>query len=280
MEVSIICNTYNHEKYIEDALKGFVMQQTTFPFEVLIHDDASTDGTAAIIRKYEKKYPELIKPIYQKVNQYSQGIKITQTFQLPRAGGRYIATCEGDDYWTDPKKLQKQYEAMEAHAEVDLCATAADLEEAVSGNIYGESMALPETGIISAKQIISIGGGIVATSSLFGRKEFYMNWLPFYQLLPYDYTAEINGALRGGLLFLAEKMVVYRARVPGGWTCRMKRNLTGKINHMNRQIDMLHQLDKDTKKKYHICIQRKIFTLYCKIVFLSFKRFLGHQGDI
>ena len=113
--VSIDCITYNHEAYIRDALEGFLMQKTDFTFEVLIHDDASTDQTANIIRKYEKKYPDIIKPIYQKDNQYSKGIQISRQFQYPRARGKYIAICEGDDYWIDPYKLQKQVDFLEAH---------------------------------------------------------------------------------------------------------------------------------------------------------------------
>lgn len=111
--VSICCTTYNHEPFIEDALEGFLIQETDFPFEILIHDDASTDKTAEIIRKYEKKYPSLIKPIYQDVNQYSIGRKPMPEFNYPRAKGKYIAICEGDDYWTDPKKLQIQIEFLE-----------------------------------------------------------------------------------------------------------------------------------------------------------------------
>lgn len=106
--VSISCITYNHEDYIRDAIEGFLMQKTTFPVEILIHDDASTDKTADIIREYEKKYPHLIKPIYQTENQYSKGIGVSATYQYPRANGNYITLCEGDDYWTDPYMLQKQ----------------------------------------------------------------------------------------------------------------------------------------------------------------------------
>ena len=106
--VSVICNVFNHEAYIRDALEGFVSQKTNFPFEVLIHDDASTDKSADIIHEYEAKYPNLIKPIYQTQNQYSRGGGITRKFQIPRVKGKYIAMCEGDDYWTDENKLQKQ----------------------------------------------------------------------------------------------------------------------------------------------------------------------------
>jgi len=110
--VSILCITYNHEKYIEDAIKGFLMQESDFSFEIIIHDDASTDGTADIIRKYEAKYPKLIKPIYQTKNQFSQGLKPGEVI-FPRAKGKYIALCDGDDYWCDKDKLQKQVEYLE-----------------------------------------------------------------------------------------------------------------------------------------------------------------------
>lgn len=111
--VSICCVFYCHESYVEDALKGFLSQETDFPFEILINDDASTDGTADIIREYEIKYPGLIKPIYQTENQYSKGLKINHTYNFPRAKGRYIAMCDGDDYWTSNVKLQTQFEILE-----------------------------------------------------------------------------------------------------------------------------------------------------------------------
>lgn len=121
--VSISCITYNHENYIEDALIGFLIQETDFPFEVLIHDDASTDKTAKIIRKYEKKYPSIVKPIYQKENQHSKGIKPNRVYNFPRAKGKYIALCEGDDYWIDPYKLQKQYDILENNPNYGLVHT-------------------------------------------------------------------------------------------------------------------------------------------------------------
>lgn len=119
--VSITCTAYNHEKFIRDTIEGFLMQKTTFPFEILIHDDASTDNTAEIIKEYELKYPDLIKPIYQKENQLSKGISIILNYTLPRAKGKYIAMCEGDDFWTDPDKLQKQIDFLESNSDYSLC---------------------------------------------------------------------------------------------------------------------------------------------------------------
>lgn len=119
--VSISCITYNHAPYIRQCLDSFLMQQCDFNYEILIHDDASTDGTSDIIREYQKKYPEIIKPIIQKENQWSQGIRgMMARFNFPRAKGKYIALCEGDDYWTDPLKLQKQVDFLETNPEYSL----------------------------------------------------------------------------------------------------------------------------------------------------------------
>lgn len=124
--VSICCITYNHEPYIKQTLDGFVNQITNFKYEVLIHDDASKDYAQNIIKYYESKYPELIKPIYQKVNQFSIGnYYVNENFNFPRAKGKYIAICEGDDYWIDNYKLQKQIDFLENNPEYGLCYTKA-----------------------------------------------------------------------------------------------------------------------------------------------------------
>lgn len=125
--VSISCLTYNHEPFIRQCLNGFVMQKTSFTYEVLIHDDASTDKTADIIHEYEQKYPEIIKPIYEKENQWNKGRKGTIIFNLPRAKGKYIALCEGDDYWIDPHKLQKQVDFLEDNPEYAMVYTLSQI---------------------------------------------------------------------------------------------------------------------------------------------------------
>ena len=123
--VSIICTVYNHESFLRNALDGFVMQKTNFPFEIIISDDASTDSSADIIREYEKKYPKLFVPFYYKENQYSKGIPFFANDLLAKSKGKYIALCEGDDYWTDPYKLQKQVDFLEANKDFAICATNA-----------------------------------------------------------------------------------------------------------------------------------------------------------
>lgn len=120
--VSVCCLVYNHEPYLRECFEGFVMQKTTFPIEILVHDDASTDYSADIIREYTAKYPDIFKPIYQTENQYSKGVDV-YSINANRAKGKYIAVCEGDDYWTDSMKLQKQVEFLEENEDVGLVAT-------------------------------------------------------------------------------------------------------------------------------------------------------------
>lgn len=120
--VSICCITYNHEKFIKDCIEGFLMQKTDFDFEILIHDDSSTDDTQEIIKTYVKKDPS-IKAILQSENKYSRGINPFIEYLVPEAKGKYIAICEGDDYWTDPLKLQKQVDFLEANPDYIMCFT-------------------------------------------------------------------------------------------------------------------------------------------------------------
>jgi len=120
--VTIMCITYNHEKFIAEALEGFINQKTNFRIEAIVHDDASTDGTAAIIREYAEKYPSIIKPIFETENLYSKKDGSLNRIMAAHIRGHYVAYCEGDDYWTDPLKLQKQVDFLEAHPDYSLVA--------------------------------------------------------------------------------------------------------------------------------------------------------------
>lgn len=124
--VAIHCLAYNHEPYIRECLEGFVMQKTNFKFVAIVHDDASTDRTADVIREYEAKYPEIIKPIYETENQYSKrdgSLGRIMDAAIDATGAKYVAMCEGDDYWTDPYKLQKQVDVLEKDETLMACAT-------------------------------------------------------------------------------------------------------------------------------------------------------------
>ncbi len=247
--VSVITNAYNQEKYIRDTLDGFLMQKTDFGFECLVHDDASTDSTADIIREYENRYPDIIRPTYEIENQYSQHVFLEQAFHYPKAFGEYIAECEGDDYWTDPYKLQKQVEALETHPDVDICAHAAMVEE--NGKITGEYQPNHKAGILPVEDVILGGGGFVATASLMYRKSVVENIPKFHQIDMVDYGMQILGSLRGGMLFLEDNMAVYRYMAEGSWTEAMRKSREKKKANCDLMIRMLEQLDIDTKKRFH-----------------------------
>ena len=121
--VSICCAAYNHAPYIAQALESFLAQEAPFSIEILVHDDASTDGTQEILREYARRYPDVVKPLFETENQYSKGVAIDPTFNYPRARGKYIALCEGDDLWSDPHKLRRQVDYMEAHPDCTFCFT-------------------------------------------------------------------------------------------------------------------------------------------------------------
>lgn len=251
--VSVVCVTYNHAAFIRDALEGFVAQQAPWPFEVLVHDDASTDGTAEIVREYERRYPELIRGVYQTENQYSKGVNISRTFLHPLIRGRYVALCEGDDYWTDPHKLEKQVAALEAHPGLDICAhRTLRLQD---GRPRGHIAPALWDGVIPAKRVILGGGPFVATGSLLLRREAYLRQTPFREILANDYSLQIQGSLRGGMYYLHDCMSVYRKGTPGSWS-GLKRHRNAAFRQQRRQ--MLEALDAYTEGRYHRFILRRL----------------------
>lgn len=207
--VSICCITYNHEPYIRDCLEGILMQKFNFPLEVLIHDDASTDHTADIIREYEAKYPNIIKPIYQKENQYSRGVAISSTYVYPRAQGKYIAMCEGDDYWIDPHKLQKQYDFMESHPECSVCSTGFEILTQKDGSKKTVASEENVTGDLSS----FVNGKLhIQTCTVFARRELFLK-IP--RLDPQNYfVGDLNLCCHllenGKCCFLRDVTSVYR----------------------------------------------------------------------
>ena len=256
--VSIICNAYNHEPYIADAIDSFLMQKTNFTYEVLIHDDASTDKTADIIRIYEKKYPSIIKPIYQKENQYSQGIKVG-LLNIKRARGKYVAFCEGDDYWTDPYKLQKQIDFMENNTKYSLCVHAATKIDAVTNKRIKDVRPSRFSKDFSTEEVIFFGGGLFATSSMLFRRKNSMVRPDFYNNSPVgDYPLTIFLSLIGNVYYIDEFMSTYRYAVPGSWTDREFSNIEKKVKHFKLIEGMLKELDEYTKNTYSDTIKKTI----------------------
>lgn len=228
--VSILCLAYNHEKYIRQALDGFVSQKTDFCFEVIIHDDASTDATAEIIREYERRYPQIIRPIYQKENQYRKGVNIGDTYLYPKVRGKYIAECEGDDYWVDPCKLQKQIDFLEEHTDYLLVHTRCMFVNAENQEIIPDNNTL-----LTIEQRVRNGdvffdllnyGNFVLTASVVYRRSALVSiygkiesrfWL--------DYSLFLLLAARGKFYRFPQIMTAYR-RHTSGLSYEVSRNST------------------------------------------------------
>lgn len=255
--VSISCITYNHENFIKEALDSILMQETNFNYEILIHDDASTDSTPDIIKEYEEKYPDLIKPIYQKNNQYSKGIKVN-AMNVERALGKYIAICEGDDYWTNPHKLQEQFDYMQDHPECSVCVHAGHSVNLDSKVI--DKPLRPNNGnkIYNIGEIISGGGGLFATNSIFYRRELCLERPKFFNTSPVgDYPLIIYLSLKGSVYYVDKFMSTHRINVPGSWTKSTLRNFGMLLSYYERTILMLNELDEYTRFEYNKVIKER-----------------------
>lgn len=229
--VSICCVTYNHEEYIEDALKSFLMQETDFSYEILIHDDASTDSTQKIIKKYEKLYPDIIKPIYQTENQHSKNIRVTPTFNFTRIKGKYVAICEGDDYWIDSKKLQKQIDLMEKNPEYNLCfhkAIMIYMKNNSTIKTLGQYSDKDES--IKFEDMLARSMGMIATASCVLRATVIDKIIGFINNNPYlkqsDTIMQYISSYPNGALYIDEHMSVYRFQVNNSWTEKFTSDLT------------------------------------------------------
>lgn len=259
--VSVLCWAYNHEKYIRQCLDGFVMQRGV-TFEIIIHDDASSDNTADIIREYEKKYPTLFKPIYQLENQYSQHINIAKEFMIPLVSGKYVAICEGDDYWTDPYKLKKQYDALESNTDCYMCAHKVKVinEDGtdigytcpridINTDIYPEGFIC--TNYDNAKYIHTSSQFFVAEKYI----EFRANPPKFRQVAPVgDIPALLYFTAVGKIYYMNEVMSHYRFESIGSWSYRNKND--SEKEKRRREIDkkmkaMFEEYCEFTKNKYY-----------------------------
>lgn len=215
--LSVVCLAYNAAPYIRQALDGFLMQKTRFPFEVLIHDDASTDGTADIIREYAERFPDIVRPVFQRENQFSKGVAASSAFLWPLIRGKYVAMCEGDDYWTDPLKLQKQVDWLDAHPDSSVCfhPVVVHFED---GSHKDSAYPMPKDcpdgftfeGLLRHNFIQT--NSVVFRWKLKGREDE----VPA-DITPRDWFTNLLHAEKGPIGFISEAMGVYRRHQGGVW---------------------------------------------------------------
>ena len=231
--VSIRCLVYNHEPYLKQCLDGFVIQKTDFPFEAIVHDDASTDGSAAIIREYAEKYPDIIKPIFETENQWRNfSVMIRRVMDAAiHPDSKYIALCEGDDYWIDPLKLQKQVDFLESHPDYTMCCSRTKLYSEKKHRFIGENYCYNQSQDILVKDIINRTGLFVSTCSILYKKSVKDNY-PFYckKCAVGDYPLQIMCAMKGKTYYFNEPMAVYRINNPNSWMGKQKWTSISEIN--------------------------------------------------
>lgn len=261
--VSVLCTTYNHESFIADAIEGVISQKVNFKYELIIHEDASTDKTADIVKKYADKYPELIRVIFQKENQF-QYCNIYETFLFPEVRGKYIALCEGDDYWTDENKLQMQVDFLEKNPEYSMC-----MHNAIKRNFEtGEESLLdtfPEDGTYSQEEQIKAGLGtdFPAFASYVIRTELLQEIPQFFLAQKVlDYPLRQYFSDKGKVYYFQKPMSVYRTATPQSY---MRKTAQSQVFYNNYTLDMIRffeNFDVYTEKRFHEIIQNKLISDY------------------
>ena len=244
IKLSVTCMAYNHEKYIRQTLEGFVSQQTDFAFEVLVNDDLSTDGTAAVIREYAEKYPDIIRPFFQEKNLFSQHIDPLDAVLFPAARGQYLAACEGDDCWIDPTKLQRQVDFLDAHPDYSACVHNSLGEYIGSGE---EPQPLfPRTGDrdIGFETVIQGMSRSFHTSSIVARREWIVQ-SPDFRYVAWDhdftdYAVAVWLSMNGKIRFLDRCMSLYRiGSNPGAWSSGLDRHYAKRVRFVTGEREML-----------------------------------------
>ena len=250
--VSIYCLVYNHEKHLRKTLEGFVGQKTDYTYEVIIHDDASTDNSAQIIREYCEKYPDIFVPIFQQENQYSKNVRISRTFIYPKVRGKYVAICEGDDYWCDENKLQIQVEYMESHPDCSMCVHDTALID-TDGKFIGKYVngSRRDRDYFATDVIRADGGGICQTSSYLAKREVIVDRPALFDIKGIgDYPNIIYAGISGYVHYIGRVMSCYRVGHTNSWNSKLFKQRKALIAQFEAEYEDLTRIDKETNYQY------------------------------
>ena len=252
--VSVFCLAYNHEDYIARSLDSMVCQQTDFEYEIFVHDDASTDRTAEILREYEARYPEKIHGYYETENQYyNPALHITRDLLVPLSSGEFFAFCECDDSWEDPLKLQRQVDFLRSHPDYAMCVHTA--YKHIVGTDESEDKIYPantEDRDYDAGEVIRYGAGMIATNSYMIRRKAYVDPPAcFYMQDLSDYTILMYAAFQGKIHCMKEPMSRHNEGVRDSWTVRIWNDPENHIAHQKAMAKLLHGIDIYYEGKYH-----------------------------
>lgn len=263
--VSVFCIAYNQEAFLPECLDSLINQKTDFQYEIVVHDDASTDNTPKIIAEYAEKYPQKIIPLYEKENQYSKNPHFFFKTMLPHAHGKYIAFCEGDDYWTDTNKLQIQLNYMEQHPNCSLCFHNADnlymnnlsIQKTGNLNIYGSYATKDNKYTSSNIQNCRFGArSAIPSASEFFRKKDIESLPEFFYYAPCaDFPLELYLSHVGYAYYLPKSMSVYRKNTGSSVTNKWSSAPEKEIEKSEALINFLDAFNKATYFKHKTGIE-------------------------
>lgn len=271
--VTIVCVTYNHQNYIRDALDSFFHQQVDFKYEVVVHDDASTDETIAILKEYEKEYPDKIKVLYEAENQYRKTenfVKFLQERVLPFVRGKYVVISEGDDYWIDDTKLQRQVDYLEKNADCMMVTHNAVTLNMRSAKIDILTRYYSDKDL-SAEEIINHPCGYMATASMLMRRECFELIDFFNEAEIGDYTRQLSCLARGKIHYIDRVMSVYRFAHPGSWQELQDKDSFLRINGYLKMIRFLDKYNAYTKYIYSKYLSKEIQRYASYIIMINNK---------
>ena len=220
IKLTIFCLTYNHKQFIKDAVESFLAQKTAFKTRILIFDDLSTDGTTEILREYQKKYPEQIKLVVAPYNTYNHPDreKILEEVYEKYLVGEYVAWCEGDDFWTDTYKLQKQVDFMDNNPDCMMTTHAFTVIDYSNEEKYRKKSFGNVNRYISNEEIILKPEGNLATASLVMRKEVFLRDKEFPRTDVLDFPLQLYAIVKGKVYYFKDNMCTYRFMHLGSWT--------------------------------------------------------------
>lgn len=279
--VTVFCLAFNHEKYIRKCLDGFVMQKTTFKYEVIVHEDASTDHTADIIKEYEKKYPEIIKPLYEAENQCNKVKYYTEEFCLKNAKGKYIALCEGDDFWVDEYKLQKQFDVMEKNPSCKLCLckvravqeTGERLEQTYPRN----ELNTRAYGRFELLETICKEYSFQTSSYFFDKTtlgKYYKEKPSFLEVAPVGDWPYLLYFSQFDIYYISDEMSCYRKNSLNSFSTIIHKEKSEKIlSFYKGMVDMMNEFDKYTHFTYHDFCKNFDFYHYHYYMLLQEKKY-------
>lgn len=263
--VSVCCIVFNQERYIRKCLESLVMQETNFKYEIVVHDDASTDRSADIIREFQQAYPDKVVPLYETENQYSKGNAPT-LLTVSQAHGKYIALCEGDDFWTSPHKLQKQVDFLESHEDFSLCVHAAYCAHE-DDSLFSKKFFRPyaESREVSVSEMLE--SWKFATNSVVYRRSAQQDLIPPFRGDCHngDYAMTAYLALHGRVYYIDELMSAYRVESIGSMNWVWETNVDRNIAAQKKFLQMLDRIDAYSDYQYSDALkkakQRTIFNI-------------------